>query len=190
MIPLDGRPILTAAAMRTAENAKIAGGTSVDALVERAGSAIAEAVARFAGARDVLVLCGPGNNGADGYVAATRLRTAGHSVRVAASHPARTTAARRACATWSDEVGELHTVRPAAVLVDALFGTGLARPLDTSAAASLRRLAEVAELSIAVDLPSGVATDDGTVLNEPPAFTMTLALGAAKPAHLLQPAAR
>jgi hydroxyethylthiazole kinase-like uncharacterized protein yjeF len=76
------------------------------------------------------------------------------------------------------------------VLVDALFGTGLTRALDDDTAAALHRLAKAARLRIAIDLPSGVATDDGAVPSEPPPFDVTLALAAPKPAHLLQPAAR
>ena len=96
MTPIDGRPILTAAAMRAAEEVAIAGGTSVDALMDRAGGAVAAAVQRLAGGREVLVLCGPGNNGGDGYVAAARLRAAGVPVRVAASGPPRTMASASA----------------------------------------------------------------------------------------------
>ncbi|WP_375421370.1 NAD(P)H-hydrate epimerase [uncultured Sphingomonas sp.] len=190
MTPIDGRPILTAVAMRAAEEVAIAGGTSVDALMERAGGAVAAAVQRLAGGREVLVLCGPGNNGGDGYVAAARLRAAGVPVRVAASGPPRTDAASRALEAWGDGVGDLGDAIAAPVLVDGLFGTGLTRPLEAPVAAALRRLASEAWLSIAVDLPSGVATDDGAVLSEPPCFGLTLALGAAKPLHLLQPAAR
>ena len=54
----------------------------------------------------------------------------------------------------------------------------------------LHSLANAAQLSIAVDLPSGLATDTGEALSTPPVFNLTLALGAVKPAHLLQPAAR
>ena len=70
------RPILTAEQMRAAEQAAIDGGTSVEQLMERAGAALAEAAYRFAGPLPALVLCGPGNNGGDGYVAARHLRSA------------------------------------------------------------------------------------------------------------------
>jgi NAD(P)H-hydrate repair Nnr-like enzyme with NAD(P)H-hydrate epimerase domain len=63
---MTGRPILTAAQMRDAEAAAIAGGAPVEQLMERAGAALAEASYRFAGPLDTLILCGPGNNGGDG----------------------------------------------------------------------------------------------------------------------------
>ncbi len=189
MIPIAGTPVLTAAEMRAAEDAAIAGGTSVDTLMQRAGAGIADAVRRLAGVSDVLILCGPGNNGGDGYVAAARLHAAGRSVRVAAAAEPRTPAAIAARALWTGVVEPLATAASAPVLVDALFGTGLSRPLDAEAGAALNRLTRQANLTIAIDLPSGVATDDGTVFGEVPAFHVTLALGAAKPAHLLQPAA-
>ena len=75
------RPILTAAAMRAAEQAAIDAGTGSEALVERAGAALARAVRRFVGPRETLLLCGPGNNGADGRVAARHLADAGYTVR-------------------------------------------------------------------------------------------------------------
>ncbi|GAA4214272.1 bifunctional ADP-dependent NAD(P)H-hydrate dehydratase/NAD(P)H-hydrate epimerase [Sphingomonas endophytica] len=189
MIPIAGTPVLTAAEMRAAEDAAIAAGTSVDTLMQRAGAGVADAVRRLAGVNDVLILCGPGNNGGDGYVAAARLHAAGRSVRVAASGEPRTPAAIAARALWTGAVEPLATAAPAPVLVDALFGTGLSRALDAETGAALGRLARQANLTIAVDVPSGVATDDGTVFGEVPAFHVTLALGAAKPAHLLQPAA-
>lgn len=185
MIGIEGTSILTAAAMRAAEGA---GGESAETLMARAGAAIAVAVDRLAAHHEVLVACGPGNNGGDGYVAATRLAALGRKVRVAASGEPRTAAATAARAGWSGAVEPLATTPPAPVLVDALFGTGLSRPLAEDQAAALLRLSHRADLVIAVDLPSGLATDDGAVLSEMRA-DVTLALGAAKPSHLLLPAA-
>lgn len=187
MTPLDGHPILTAAQMRDAEEAT---GESTATLMHRAGAAIAAAIGRLAAAREVLILCGPGNNGGDGYVAATLLAAAGIAVRVAALADSTSPAACRARDGWTGAVQDVAEAAPAAILVDALFGTGLSRPLDQRVADRLHELHASAQLSIAIDLPSGVATDDGAVLTRPPRFDVTLALGAAKPSHLLQPAAR
>lgn len=187
---MTSRPVLTAAEMRAAEEAVIAAGTSVETLMEHAGEGVAEAAWRYAGVPPTLIVCGPGNNGGDGYVAARVLKQRGVPVRVAAAGEPRTDAARAARAGWDGPVEDFLTARPGALLVDALFGTGLARPLDQAMSATLRRLAAAARLRIAVDLPSGVSTDDGALLSPVPDYELTVALGSLKPAHLLQPSAR
>src|SRR5215218_9896598 len=98
------RPILTADAMRAAEQAAIDAGTSVEQLMERAGAALAEATYRFAGPVPTLVLCGPGNNGGDGYVAARQLAQRGVTVRVAAMAEPKSDAANAARSKWGGEV--------------------------------------------------------------------------------------
>jgi len=182
-------PILTALEMRAAEQKTIDCGVSVDVLMERAGAAIADAVWRIAGRSEILVLCGPGNNGGDGYVAARLLEARGAHVRLAASAPPKSEAARRAAELWDGPVEALADAKKAATLVDALFGTGLARPLEPDTADALTRLCKGAHRRIAVDLPSGAATDDGTLLGTVPHFDLTIALGALKPSHMLLPAA-
>ena len=185
------RPMLTAAAMREAEQAAIDAGTSVETLMERAGEALAEAVYAFAGPMPVLILAGPGNNGGDGYVAARHLSERGVAVRIAALVDPATEAAMAARSRWGGEVEALSDdTPPEAVLVDALFGTGLKRGLESAVSANLLRLASEARLRIACDLPSGVESDSGVVLSPIPDFDMTVAFGALKPAHLLDPAMR
>lgn len=187
---MTASPILTVAEMRAAEDRVIAAGSDVETLMARAGAAVADAAWQFGGGQETLVLCGPGNNGGDGYVIAALLRARGGKVRVAASCEPKTTAARAAREAWSGAVEPLLDAASAPLLIDALFGTGLTRGLDDDSSRALRRLADGARLKVAVDLPSGVATDDGAVLSAIPMFDMTVALGALKPAHLLQPAAR
>jgi hydroxyethylthiazole kinase-like uncharacterized protein yjeF len=176
--------------MRAAEAAIIAAGTSVGTLMERAGSAAAEAISIYASPRPALVVCGPGNNGGDGYVIARVLREDGVDVRVAALADPVSDAAREARARWNGPVESLQDVAPAPVFVDALFGTGLTRPLPDGAADALMRLARAAAVRIAVDLPSGAASDDGKLLSPIPTYDLTVTFGALKPSHLLQPAAR
>src|SRR5688572_2012181 len=101
------RPILTAAAMRAADQAAIDGGISVEVLMERAGAALAEATYRYAGNLPVLILAGPGNNGGDGYVAARHLAARGIQVRVAALADPQTPAAQWARGKWQGEVETL-----------------------------------------------------------------------------------
>lgn len=183
-------PILTTATMRAAEIATGARGVSLGELMERAGAAVADLVWRAAAGRAVLILCGPGNNGGDGYVAARLLAERGAAVRVAACAAPATDLARAAAARWSGTVEALGADTLAApILVDALFGVGLTRPLAPELVANLGRLAQAADRRIAVDVPSGVASDSAACLTPLPEFDITLTLGALKPAHILLPAA-
>lgn len=186
---MSGGPILTAGQMRAAEQAAFDAGVDDYGLMETAGAAAAEIIWRAGYRRDTLILCGPGNNGGDGYVIARLLRERGVAVRVAALGESRTVSSQRARATWDGPVEDIMTAGPAPQLVDALFGTGLTRGLDAAVAARLCELAGAATISHAVDLPSGVDTDSGALLSAVPHFGTCIALGAWKPAHLLQPAA-
>jgi len=94
---------MTVAEMTAADRAAVARGVPISTLMERAGIAVAEAVrARFSH-RHVVIWCGPGDNGGDGYVVARHLRRKGWSVRVEASAPPATVPARRATARWKGE---------------------------------------------------------------------------------------
>jgi hydroxyethylthiazole kinase-like uncharacterized protein yjeF len=185
---MTGRPILSVKAMRAAEAAAVESGTPVETLMERAGEALAEAVFQFAGSQSVLLVCGPGNNGGDGYVAARHLQDRGVAVRVAALAEATSDAARWARGQWKGPVEDFADAEPAAVLVDCLFGTGLTRPLDEAVPAKLIGLAERSAITVACDLPSGVDTDSGALLSPVPRCDLTVTFGALKPAHRLMPA--
>ena len=183
------RPILTAEAMRNAEQAAIDSGTPVETLMERAGAALAEGAVRFAGPLPALVLCGPGNNGGDGYVAARYLAARGIDVRVAALAEPKSDAAKWARSRWTGEVEQLsQDTQGSPLLIDALFGTGLKRGLEDSVSLLLSELAHEALVAVACDLPSGVETDTGAILNPLHTVDWTVTFGALKPAHVLHPA--
>jgi hydroxyethylthiazole kinase-like uncharacterized protein yjeF len=183
------RPILTADRMRAAEAAAIDSGTSVEQLMERAGAALAEATYRFAGPLPALILIGPGNNGGDGYVAARHLADRGVQVRVAALAEPKSDAAQWARSQWTGEVEALSDATERAPLViDALFGTGLKRGLDDTVSLLLSELVREAVVAVACDLPSGVGTDSGEMLNPLHDYDLTVTFGALKPAHRLHPA--
>jgi hydroxyethylthiazole kinase-like uncharacterized protein yjeF len=151
--------------------------------MEVAAGGAAEWIRRVAAGRAVTVLCGPGNNGGDGYVIARRLREAGNAVTVIAALAPATDAAKEARRRWDGPVGTSGSAE-GDVFVDCLFGSGLARPLVAEHALLLRDLAARHRYCVAVDVPSGVASDSGAVLNDKlPAFDLTLALGAWKFAH-------
>lgn len=180
---MSAAQVLTAEQMRAAEQALFDAGTSVSDLMEIAAGGAAEWIRRVAAGRAVTVLCGPGNNGGDGYVIARRLREAGNVVTVIAPLEPRTDAAREARARWDGPVGTAGGA-VGDVFVDCLFGSGLARALVAEHALMLRDLAARHRLRVAVDVPSGIASDSGAVLNDKlPAFDFTLALGAWKFAH-------
>jgi hydroxyethylthiazole kinase-like uncharacterized protein yjeF len=186
---VNGRPILTAQAVRAAEQSAIDAGTTVEQLMERAGAALAEATVRFAGNAPVLILAGPGNNGGDGYVAARHLAARGVKVRVAALAEPKAEAGAWARSRWLGDVETIGDGTAAApVLIDALFGTGLKRGLDDEVAQALVGLSGAARVSVACDVPSGVDTDSGAMLSSIPRFDLTVALEALKPAHRLMPA--
>ncbi|PQM27581.1 NAD(P)H-hydrate epimerase [Sphingopyxis lindanitolerans] len=187
-IPADA-PILTSAAMRVAEAACAAAGTSLSELMERAGAAVADTAWRMAAGAPILILCGPGNNGGDGYVAARLLGERGAAVRVAALAPPATDLAKAARAAWTGAVEAIvDGLPPAPLIVDALFGVGLTRPLADDLARRLRGFAD--KRILAVDVPSGVDADGQHGWEPPLPADVTLALGALKPAHVLLPTAR
>ncbi|MGF1593598.1 MAG: NAD(P)H-hydrate dehydratase [Kiloniellaceae bacterium] len=190
--------VLTTEQMYAADRLAVAAGVPGAALMEAAGRAVAGAVMDRRRAGPVLVLCGPGNNGGDGFVAARHLAAAGWPVRVAllGERAALTGDAAGAAAAWSGpvarlDVGPLEDVAPAPgeVVVDALFGAGLTRPLEGRSAELARHCAEMGATVVAVDVPSGLPGDGAAPLGEV-AFraARTVTFFRKKPAHLLHPA--
>ena len=188
--------VLTVAQMRDSEQALIDAGISVDALMQSAGRGAGEWVRRAAAGRMVTVLCGPGNNGGDGYVIAQHLLEHGNPVRVVPAREPATDAARNARTRYrgpllaadarSDALQQAWGDR---VLVDCLFGSGLTRALPDDLANLLGALAASHKHRIAIDVPSGIESDSGAALNPGlPAWDLTLALGAWKFAHWTLPA--
>ncbi len=181
--------LLTVAEMGRADRLAIAGGRSGFQLMQAAGAAVAEAVRRRWSPRPLLVLAGPGNNGGDGFVAAERLLAAGWPVRVAllGSREALAGDAALAAAAWTGPVEPLgpEALGDARIVIDALFGAGLARPLSGVAAAALEAAQD--RTLVAVDLPSGVAGDSGRLLGAAPRAALTVTFFRRKPGHLLLP---
>ncbi|MFL0356455.1 NAD(P)H-hydrate dehydratase [Erythrobacter sp. GH1-10] len=186
---MTDRQILTVAQMQAAEQAIFDAGSSVEELMEIAAGGAAEWIRRIAAGRSITVLCGPGNNGGDGYVIARRMREFGNEVRVVAPMEPATDAAKNARKAWGGSVSTSGEGVRGGLFVDCLFGSGLSRPLSGEHALLLRDLAAHHHHCVAVDLPSGVESDSGALLNDRlPAFDVTLALGAWKFAHWTLPA--
>lgn len=183
------RQILSVEQMRAAEQALIDADETVDSLMQVAGRGAAEWVWRMAGGRPVTVLCGPGNNGGDGYVIAETLRARGLPVSVVALCDPGTDAARNARALYQGNVLPSDARPHGAIMVDCLFGSGLVRPLDPETHALLCEVAASHPQRIAIDVPSGIDADTARPLNpDLPAYDLTVALGAWKFAHWLMPA--
>ena len=183
--------IVTVAEMARADALAIAGGVPGLTLMEAAGEAVAREVRRRWPRGPAAVLCGPGNNGGDGFVAARLLREAGWPVRLAllGERTALRGDAADAAARWT---GAIATLSPAildgaTVAIDALFGAGLARPLEGAARAAVEAVNARRLPCLAVDLPSGVQGDSGQVLGAAPQATATVTFFRRKPAHLLLP---
>ncbi len=199
------RYALTAEQVRDAEAAAVASGvTSLEALMERAGGALAAEVARRAPEGEIVVVTGKGNNGGDGWVAARALADAGRAVRVLACAPpdeltgpaaeAAHTAAR-AGVTWADAFdGDSlpQALASARVVVDAVFGigfTGAAREPYASAIEAIAAAHEAGVLVVAADVPSGVDADTGAAEGPAVRASVTVTFSALKPGLLLYPGA-
>ena len=184
------RELLTPAEMAEADRLTIVAGTPSHVLMERAGIAVADAVARLApfGGR-VAVLCGPGNNGGDGYVAARVLRQRGFRVTAAANGPPRTGDAARAAEQWGGPVAPLAGWRAGGpdIVVDALYGAGLGRDIVGEEAGVIAALNEAGCRVVAVDIPSGIDGRTGAVRGVALRAHETVTFCRRKPGHLLLP---
>jgi len=186
----DPQALLRVLQMQEADRLTEAAGTSGTDLMQNAGGAVAREVMTRWSARHVAVLCGPGNNGGDGFVIAGVLAAAGWPVRVGllgAVAGLRGDAALHA-ARWKGPVEPLDVgiLDGAELAIDALFGSGLSRPLDAEVVRVLDAAAERRIPVAAVDVPSGIMGDTGESLGAVQA-ELTVTFTRKKPAHLLLP---
>ena len=184
--------LLTPDEMAEADRLTIAAGP-VDGigLMRRAGGAVADLVLqRFPGVQAVDVLCGPGNNGGDGYVVARLLAESGVAVRLfATGAPRRGSDAALAageCPVAAEPLAAFAP-EPGSIVVDALYGAGLSKPLDGEVVQATARTAAVGAPVVAVDLPSGVSGLSGEVLGDAFQAAVTVTFARKKPGHLLYP---
>lgn len=182
--------LLTTAQMAEADRLAVADGVPGIELMERAGAAVADAMAALVPEGRILVLCGPGNNGGDGFVAARRLRESGRDVVLhLLGDPARVRGdARTAFDRWGGPTHPADMTLPgAAGIVDALFGAGLDRPLDGRAARIVEEINATGRPVVSVDLPSGISGDTGEIMGSAVEASTTVTFFRLKPAHLLYP---
>ncbi|TPW31314.1 NAD(P)H-hydrate dehydratase [Pararhizobium mangrovi] len=184
--------LVTPQEMGRIDHAAAASGIDSYALMRAAGTAVAaRLLARFPHVERVAVLCGPGNNGGDGYVAARACAQAGVPVVVhSLGDPAKLEGdARHAFDDAGMQPQALADYHPQGgdVVVDALFGAGLSRAIEGEAADCIDRIGEAATPVVAIDLPSGVGGDSGAVLGTALQAVETVTFFARKPGHLLMP---
>jgi hydroxyethylthiazole kinase-like uncharacterized protein yjeF len=188
--------LLSNAEMAEADRLTIAGGTAGIELMERAGEAVADAVAAcLPAASRVVVVAGPGNNGGDGFVAARVLAGRGYRVRVLVVGEAERIKGDAALAAkrWG---GPLAPADPEGLavagdafdlVIDALFGAGLDRPVDGLPHAMIESMNAQPAPILAVDLPSGINGTSGAIMGTAVEASRTVTFFRKKPGHLLLP---
>jgi len=186
--------LLTPQQMTEADRLTIAGGVPGIALMEKAGLGVADAISRRWPARPLVVLCGPGNNGGDGFVAARILAERGWPVRLAllGALAALRGDAAAAAARWPSAVEPLTpaALDGAALAVDGIFGAGLTRPVEGAARAVVEALDERLIPVVAIDVPSGVDGASGMVRGVAPRAAASVTFFRRKPGHVLLPGRR
>ncbi|MGB6766917.1 MAG: NAD(P)H-hydrate epimerase, partial [Methyloceanibacter sp.] len=180
--------LLTSEETGQADRLAIAGGVPGLSLMEAAGRAVADEVsARFADARSVAVLCGPGNNGGDGFVAARHLLDKGFTVHLGFKGDSTRLPADAAAMAkrWTGAVEPLtaELLSRADVVVDALFGAGLTRSIEGDYAALIDAVNGSGLPVVAVDVPSGVDGTTGAVRGVAVCACTTVTFFRLKPGH-------
>ena len=178
--------LLTPAEMYRADALAVKAGVPSLTLMENAGRAVAEEIVRRYGARKTLVLCGPGNNGGDGFVCARYLRQWGWPVRVAlyGERAKLNGDAAAMAAEWHGEVEADIAIGDAELIIDALFGAGLSRDVPAQIAAAIGGLGIPV---VAVDVPSGLDGATGQVRGSAARAHLTVTFFRLKPGHVLMP---
>jgi NAD(P)H-hydrate epimerase len=186
-----GTELLTVDEMYRADAAAIQGGIAGETLMENAGRAIAAEIRNRWARRPVVVLCGPGNNGGDGFVAARLLAEDGWPVTVALMGPREALKGDAAlnAGRWTGPTRPLEpaVLDEAALVVDAIFGAGLSRAPRGAAKAVIEAVNARGLTCVGVDVPSGIQGDTGAVLGCAPRCRLTVTFFRRKPGHLLLP---
>jgi hydroxyethylthiazole kinase-like uncharacterized protein yjeF len=183
--------VLTPRQMARADLLAVAAGIEATALMEAAGRSVAaDIVAHFAPG-PVLIACGPGNNGGDGYVIARHLQQAGWSVSVAHAGDIGASGgdAAEMAALWGGPTARLgdQPIDGFALIVDALFGAGLNRDIAGAEAAFVERVNQSGKPVVSVDIASGIDGETGAVRGVAIRANRTVTFFRRKPGHLLLP---
>jgi NAD(P)H-hydrate epimerase len=187
---MSGAEVLTLAEMAKADRLAVAAGVPSLTLMENAGRAVADEIVKRWSQSSVAVLAGPGNNGGDGYVAARHLKERGYTVwiELIGDRSALHGDAAEMFKRWDGETRPVTRARKADIVVDAMYGAGLSRPLDINARVIAEVLNDSGTPVVAIDVPSGMHGDSGKVLGDMCVrATLTVTFFRKKPGHLLMP---
>jgi NAD(P)H-hydrate epimerase len=189
---MRGHELLSATDMGRADQLAVAAGVPSLVLMENAGRAVAAEAAKMAApGATVSVLCGPGNNGGDGLVAARLIKERGYDVHLyLLGEPARLKGdAAEMARQWAAPIGRLSpsAIEPGDLIIDALFGAGLSRDLDGAAAEAVEAVNALGVPVLAVDVPSGLDATTGAARGPAIKATRTITFFRRKPGHLLMP---
>src|SRR5664279_6479570 len=183
--------VLTTAEMDRADRLTIATGTPGFALMLSAGQAVAEAAADLVADGPIIVVCGPGNNGGDGFVAAAELAAQGRDVSVIlmCDREALQGDAASAARGWKYPILPFNpqAIGKPALIIDALFGAGLSRTVTGEPHEMIEAINAIGAPVLAIDLPSGINGSSGSVMGIAVRATETVTFFRRKPAHLLLP---
>lgn len=194
---LEPHHILSTQQIKALETLSDTNGTGYKQLMQNAGHAVAEVISEIYSPGKVLVLCGSGNNGGDGFVTAlalkdSKLKKRGRSVDVAASASIPAGLSAEALfyrSKWGSDILDIDTVSLTEydLIVDGLFGTGLSRNIEGKLKDLIERINNSGKPVVSIDLPSGIQTDTGEILGICVKAETTVTFGYTKPGHHLLP---
>lgn len=183
--------LLSPQEMAQADRLAIAGGIRSFRLMEAAGKAVMEAIIERYYQRSVLVLCGPGNNGGDGFIVARLLQQRGWpvQVRLLGSRDTLKGDAAQAADLWTGrcDAPSLKDIDDADLVVDAILGSGIDRDLDEEVAEIVRAVNESSLPVVSIDVPTGIDGATGAIRGRAMIADMTVTFFRLKPGHLLLP---
>lgn len=189
---LNAAALLTAEESRASDKAAIASGSTGEKLMESAGNAVADVILQEYAPCSTLIICGPGNNGGDGFIVARILKEQGWPVLLAVIDEDFKGDAKLAKDKWNRSGGSTRTfttdlIKECDLIVDAIFGTGLERPVEGAYKGAVQAINESKKPVVSIDIASGIDSDKGSVLGMAVKASHTVSFTRPKPGHILLP---
>jgi ADP-dependent NAD(P)H-hydrate dehydratase / NAD(P)H-hydrate epimerase len=166
-------------------------GVSLNELMERAGKAVFDVISERFAPQKTLILVGPGNNGGDGYVVARLLNEAGWDINVASfnNNPPTSLLALEKYQKWAGALKDINDINfnDYPLIVDAIFGIGLSKSIKDPLLNYIHKINQSNATIVCIDIPTGVSSDDGKMLNVAIHANLTITFNFLKPGHVLLP---